>query len=87
MANQLTDNTIFLSGDSHLNWVSDLTWLDKADYNPETGEGGVGVEFAGVSHRYVECLKVPKLMLTLSRTTPDRSIKPFSICQLWGGWR
>jgi len=36
-----------LSDDSHRDWISDLVWLDHADYDCETGEGSVGVEFAG----------------------------------------
>ncbi|KAF4465773.1 alkaline phosphatase [Fusarium albosuccineum] len=43
------DNNIFLSGDSHMNWVSDLAWLGTKDYDPKTGHGAVGVEFAGTS--------------------------------------
>lgn len=39
-------NVIMLAGDSHQNWVSDLTWLEEHDYNPATGQGSVGVEFA-----------------------------------------
>ncbi|KAI0176326.1 PhoD-like phosphatase-domain-containing protein [Hypoxylon sp. FL1284] len=42
-------NTIFLAGDSHQNWVSDLVWLDEKPYDPETGSGAVGVEFAGTA--------------------------------------
>ncbi|KAI0868066.1 PhoD-like phosphatase [Hypoxylon argillaceum] len=41
------DNTIFLAGDSHASWVSDLVWLDEHPYNPATGDGAMGVEFAG----------------------------------------
>ncbi|KAI0550329.1 PhoD-like phosphatase [Xylaria curta] len=41
------DNNIFLAGDSHASWVSDLVWLDEHQYNPATGDGSVGVEFAG----------------------------------------
>jgi alkaline phosphatase D len=41
------DNTIFLSGDSHASWVSDLVWLDTHPYDPKTGAGSLGVEFAG----------------------------------------
>jgi alkaline phosphatase D len=41
------NNTIFLAGDSHASWVSDLVWLDTHPYDPETGEGSIGVEFAG----------------------------------------
>ncbi|KAI8964710.1 phosphodiesterase/alkaline phosphatase D precursor [Daldinia sp. FL1419] len=40
-------NTIFLAGDSHSSWVSDLVWLDEHPYDPDTGIGSVGVEFAG----------------------------------------
>ncbi|EAQ85002.1 hypothetical protein CHGG_09016 [Chaetomium globosum CBS 148.51] len=43
------DNNVFLAGDSHQNWVSDVTWLGKADYDSKTGEGSVGVEFAGTA--------------------------------------
>lgn len=39
-------NIIMLAGDSHQNWVSDLIWLGEHPYDPETGEGSVGVEFA-----------------------------------------
>ncbi len=41
------NNTIMLSGDSHASWVSDLVWLDQREYDPATGQGSVGVEFAG----------------------------------------
>jgi alkaline phosphatase D len=40
-------NNIFLAGDSHASWVSDLAWLDEKPYDKETGEGAIGVEFAG----------------------------------------
>lgn len=43
------DNTIFLAGDSHQNWVSDVVWLDEKPYDPATGEGAIGVEFAGTA--------------------------------------
>lgn len=42
-------NNIMLAGDSHINWVSDLTWLDHSPYNPHNGAGSVGVEFAGTA--------------------------------------
>ncbi|OTB08799.1 hypothetical protein M426DRAFT_262240 [Hypoxylon sp. CI-4A] len=42
-------NTIFLAGDSHQNWVSDLVWLDEKPYDQDTGEGAIGVEFAGTA--------------------------------------
>ncbi|KAK3948093.1 PhoD-like phosphatase-domain-containing protein [Pseudoneurospora amorphoporcata] len=44
--NGITDN-IFLSGDSHQNWVSDLAWLGTKPYDGTTGSGAIGVEFAG----------------------------------------
>lgn len=40
-------NTVFLAGDSHASWVSDLVWLDEHAYDAGTGSGSVGVEFAG----------------------------------------
>jgi alkaline phosphatase D len=40
-------NNIVISGDSHLSWVSDLIWLDNQGYDPSTGAGSIGVEFAG----------------------------------------
>jgi alkaline phosphatase D len=42
-------NNIFLAGDSHQNWVSDVTWLGKEPYDSKTGEGSIGVEFAGTA--------------------------------------
>ncbi|KAM5534094.1 hypothetical protein V8D89_012275 [Ganoderma adspersum] len=43
-------NTIILSGDSHANWVSDLAQNPQcSSYNPLTGEGAIGVEFAGTA--------------------------------------
>ncbi|KAI5863560.1 PhoD-like phosphatase-domain-containing protein [Durotheca rogersii] len=41
------NNNVFLAGDSHASWVSDLVWLGEHPYDPETGSGSVGVEFAG----------------------------------------
>ncbi|KAF5649089.1 alkaline phosphatase [Fusarium tjaetaba] len=43
------DNNIFLSGDSHMNWVSDLAWLGTKEYDPKTGKGAIGAEFAGTA--------------------------------------
>ncbi|KAI0394981.1 PhoD-like phosphatase [Xylariaceae sp. FL0594] len=40
-------NNVFLAGDSHASWVSDLVWLGEHPYDARTGEGSVGVEFAG----------------------------------------
>ncbi|EDR10178.1 uncharacterized protein LACBIDRAFT_248389, partial [Laccaria bicolor S238N-H82] len=43
-------NTVILSGDSHANWVSDLAHPnDTVTYNPKTGAGSIGVEFAGTA--------------------------------------
>lgn len=42
-------NNIVVSGDSHANWVSDLIWLDEHEYDPSTGKGSIGVEFAGTA--------------------------------------
>ncbi|KAI9151367.1 Alkaline phosphatase D [Paramyrothecium foliicola] len=43
------NNNIFLAGDSHQNWVSDLAWLGTKDYDSESGSGAMGVEFAGTA--------------------------------------
>ncbi|KAI0332127.1 hypothetical protein GY45DRAFT_1433422 [Cubamyces sp. BRFM 1775] len=44
------DNTIILSGDSHANWASDLARPnDTITYDPMSGEGAIGVEFAGTA--------------------------------------
>jgi alkaline phosphatase D len=47
------DNTIFLAGDSHANWVYDAVyeeWENKTTlYDPKTGRGAIGVEFAGTA--------------------------------------
>ena len=40
-------NNIVMSGDSHASWVSDLVWLDHANYSSASGNGAIGVEFAG----------------------------------------
>ncbi|KAF9457170.1 PhoD-like phosphatase-domain-containing protein [Collybia nuda] len=43
-------NTVILAGDSHANWVSDLAHPnDTTTYNPSTGAGAIGVEFAGTA--------------------------------------
>ncbi|KAK5696038.1 hypothetical protein LTR97_008458 [Elasticomyces elasticus] len=42
-------NNVMLAGDSHANWVSDLVWLDHANYSSASGAGSVGVEFAGTA--------------------------------------
>lgn len=45
------DNTVFLAGDSHASWVSDLVWVghNATPYNEVTGSGSLGVEFAGTA--------------------------------------
>ncbi|KAI0402802.1 alkaline phosphatase-like protein [Xylaria palmicola] len=54
-------NNVFLAGDSHQNWVSDLVWLEEKEYDPVTGDGAIGVEFAGtaVSSTGVDALIAP----------------------------
>lgn len=32
-----------------MSWVSDLVWLDESPYDPATGAGAIGVEFAGTA--------------------------------------
>ncbi|WWD05918.1 hypothetical protein V865_004003 [Kwoniella europaea PYCC6329] len=43
------DNVLILSGDSHANWVSDITYDEKDGYNTVTGDGSYAVEFAGTA--------------------------------------
>lgn len=38
-----------IAGDSHASWVSDLIWLDEHSYDQQTGQGSIGVEFAGTA--------------------------------------
>lgn len=38
------DNVVVLTGDIHTHWAMDLPY-DIFDYNPNTGEGSIGVEF------------------------------------------
>lgn len=42
-------NNIFIAGDVHTSWVSDLAWQgnDEHPYDSDTGKGAVGVEFVG----------------------------------------
>ncbi|KAG6911478.1 hypothetical protein DXG01_014552 [Tephrocybe rancida] len=42
-------NTVVLAGDSHANWVSDLAHPNDTSYDPATGKGAIGVEFAGTA--------------------------------------
>ncbi|KAK2741097.1 hypothetical protein FQN55_008501 [Onygenales sp. PD_40] len=41
------DNTIFLAGDTHAAYVSDLVYTGHGEYDPKTGSGAIGVEFGG----------------------------------------
>jgi len=43
------NNTIILSGDSHANWVFDITLDNQTGYDSATGKGSYGVEFAGTA--------------------------------------
>ena len=44
------DNLVFLAGDSHASWVYDAVSDEgEANYDPATGEGALGVEFAGTA--------------------------------------
>ncbi|KAG6006996.1 hypothetical protein E4U21_006516 [Claviceps maximensis] len=47
--NNKIDNNLFLTGDTHQNWVSDLAWLGSKPYDKATGMGAIGVEFAGTA--------------------------------------
>lgn len=42
-------NNIFLAGDSHQNWVSDVAWTGQKPYSQATGAGSIGVELAGTA--------------------------------------
>lgn len=46
LEDEQVSNTIVLSGDSHASWVSDLR-RDNGTYDPVSGSGALGVEFAG----------------------------------------
>ncbi|KAG5928399.1 hypothetical protein E4U42_000695 [Claviceps africana] len=43
------DNNIFLAGDTHQNWVSDLAWLGTKPYDKASGVGAIGVELGGTA--------------------------------------
>ncbi|KAG5948332.1 hypothetical protein E4U53_006314, partial [Claviceps sorghi] len=43
------DNNIFLAGDTHQNWVSDLAWLGTKPYDKASGIGAIGVELGGTA--------------------------------------
>ncbi|KAB5528007.1 PhoD-like phosphatase-domain-containing protein [Coniochaeta sp. 2T2.1] len=42
-------NNVFLAGDSHQSWVSDLVWYGEKPYDSATGAGSIGVELAGTA--------------------------------------
>ncbi|KAI0842132.1 PhoD-like phosphatase-domain-containing protein, partial [Hypoxylon sp. FL0890] len=70
-------NTIFLAGDSHQNWVSDLAWVGEKPYNSETGDGAIGVEFAGtaVSSTGYSGLIVPARTAAETRVTDNQVLQ------------
>lgn len=41
------ENVIFLAGDTHASYVSDLVYTGHGEYDPDTGKGAIGVEFGG----------------------------------------
>jgi alkaline phosphatase D len=43
------NNTLMLSGDSHVNWAFDIALDNQTGYDPVTGKGAYGVEFAGTA--------------------------------------
>ncbi|KAG6080166.1 hypothetical protein E4U15_003432 [Claviceps sp. LM218 group G6] len=43
------DNNLFLAGDTHQNWVSDLAWLGTKPYDQASGSGAIGVELGGTA--------------------------------------
>ena len=49
ISEQKMNNTIILSGDSHVNWAFDVTFDNQTGYDPKTGKGSLGVEFAGTA--------------------------------------
>jgi alkaline phosphatase D len=49
IVNDKIGNMIFLSGDSHANWVFDTIRDNQTDYDPVSGCGALGVEFAGTA--------------------------------------
>jgi alkaline phosphatase D len=49
LADNNIGNNIMMAGDSHLNWASDLVWLGTEEYDPSTGAGALGAEFAGTA--------------------------------------
>jgi alkaline phosphatase D len=44
-----TNHSYSLTANILLSWVSDLVWLDETPYDPATGSGALGVEFAGTA--------------------------------------
>ncbi|EEH10033.1 alkaline phosphatase [Histoplasma capsulatum G186AR] len=45
--NNKIDNTIFLAGDTHASYVSDLVYTGHGEYDSKSGSGAIGVEFGG----------------------------------------
>lgn len=42
-------NNVFLTGETHVSWASDVVWEGAKPYNSTSGEGTIGVEFAGTA--------------------------------------
>ncbi|KAK2764866.1 hypothetical protein FQN54_008563 [Arachnomyces sp. PD_36] len=42
-------NNIFIAGDTHANWVSDVIWHGVHEYDDVTGNGSIGAEFGGTA--------------------------------------
>ena len=60
------DNMVVITGDVHSSWAMDIT-RDDGEYDPETGEGAVGVEFVAPG---VTSPSAPGLGESLSSTSP-----------------
>jgi alkaline phosphatase D len=65
-----TDNIIFISGDSHVSLAADLTrdpTGSEGEYDPETGEGALGVELlpTSISRGNFDELGLPSFLLEL----------------------
>lgn len=72
--NSITNN-IFIAGDVHTSWVSDLAWQgnDKHPYDPDTGKGAVGVEFVG------SAISSPSILgATVNLTTANQASELFN---------
>ncbi|KAM5358482.1 hypothetical protein ACJZ2D_015240 [Fusarium nematophilum] len=73
-------NNIFLAGDSHQNWVSDLVWLGTKDYDNKTGAGSIGRPVAGgrVEAGALRYGRVEHTNLTLDTETGEWDVVGFS---------